>query len=42
MTLELADLHRWLALAQLQGLRLVSFDAGFGRFDDLSWLHLVS
>jgi toxin-antitoxin system PIN domain toxin len=32
----------WLAaLALSQGLRLVSFDAGFGRFDGLSWLHLV-
>jgi len=32
----------WLvALSQSQGLRLVSFDAGFGRVDGLSWLHLV-
>jgi hypothetical protein len=28
-------------LSQSQGLRLVSFDAGFGRVDGLSWLHLV-
>lgn len=32
----------WLvALALSQGLRLVSFDAGFGRFDGLSWLRLT-
>ena len=31
----------WLAgLALAQGLRLVSFDAGFGRFEGLSWLRL--